>query len=226
VYVPFAIGSTGAVMGGPVELGQAEPVRQLHAQRTGGTALLTWVWPPGIRLAEVEWAGPDRTRQVRRVSHTQYVDGEGCVLSVGPGGGTATVRAVTVGPTGESCSAPATVTVRGRAIGLSYVLRRPTWQGRLVRASRRRVIEVTADQDCTGIELAVVVSPGMVMPLSADHGTVVDRFDGLRFARGTPVPLEVELPAGLRRPYWIRCFAIRPDTVTMVDPPVADLKVG
>jgi hypothetical protein len=116
--------------------------------------------------------------------------------------------------------------VPGRAIALSYVLRQPAWRARVSGGSRRRIIEVTADQDCSGIDLAVVVSLGLVMPLSVEQGSVVDRFDGLRLIRDRPVPLEVELPGRLRRPYWIRCFATAPETVTMIDPPIANLKVA
>jgi hypothetical protein len=222
VYVPFALGGNGAVVGRPVEMGHANPVRQLHARRIGEQVVVTWVWPDQVTLAEVEWSTPQLPRQVRRVTHAQYVDGSGCRLPVGAGGGTVVVRTVTVGPTGESVSTPAELTVDGRPVQVTYSLRRPSELR--ARWSRRRVLTLTADGDCAALDLVVIVAAGLVLPLRAEQGTVVDRFEGLRLSRDTPRTLDVELPRGLRTPYWIRCFATGPG-VTLVDPPIAELKV-
>jgi hypothetical protein len=224
VYVPFAIGGTGAVVGRAVEQSQANPVRQLQARRTGSQVVLTWVWPEEVRLAEVEWSGPGVPRQLRRVSRSQYVDGEGCVLPASPRGATVAVRAVSVGPTGESLSTPAELTVDGRPVELSYVVRRLT--DLRSRWSRRRLLVLTAAEDCADVDLVLVTAPGLAMPLRAEQGTVVDRYIGLRLTRGVPLTVEIELPANLKRPYWIRCFADRPAAVSIVDPPIAELKVS
>jgi hypothetical protein len=223
VYVPFALGGTGAVVGRAVEMGHSDPIRRLHAQRIGQQVMLTWVWPDQVRLVEVEWGTPRLPRQVRRMTHSQYVDGSGCVLPVGSDGVTVVVRAVTVGPTGESMSAPAELTVAGRPVQVTYSVRRAgEWRARW---SRRRLVVLTADEDCADVGLVVVVAPGLVLPLQPDQGAVVDRFEGLRLARGTPRILEIELPPGVRTPYWIRCFATSP-SVSVVDPPIAELKVS
>ncbi|GIJ48326.1 hypothetical protein Val02_52120 [Virgisporangium aliadipatigenens] len=224
VYVPFAFGGTGAVVGRAVELAHTSPIRQLHARRAGGQVVLTWVWPEQVRMAEVEWNSVDVPRQVRRVSRAQYVDGDGCVLAVGAGGGTATVRSVTIGPTGESMSAPAEVSVDGRPTQLRYALVR--LKELRARWSRRRVLVVTAAQDCADVELVLVSAVGAVMPLRPEDGVEIDRFSGLRLTRDVPLNLDVELPSHLRRPYWLRCFVLRPATVSIVDPPVAELKVS
>ncbi|MGC5031776.1 hypothetical protein [Micromonospora sp. DT229] len=223
VYVPFTVGGTGAVVGRPVEMGQVEPVTRLHAQRIGAEVVLSWVWPSEVGLVEVEWERPDAATLVRRLTRSQYVDGSGCVLRVGPAGGKATVRAVSVGASGEGLSAPATVEVAGRAVELAYRLRRPS--GLRHRLSRHRLLEVVADQDCVGVDLTVVVSSGLVMPLRVEQGTEVDRFTGLAFARQSPLTFEVEIPRTVRKPYWIRCFADGQVQLTMIDPPVAELKV-
>jgi hypothetical protein len=224
VYVPFAIGGTGAVMGRPVAVGQADPVRSLSARPIGGDLVLTWIWPPEIRLAQVEWTPSGGTATVRRVTRAQYVDGDGCRLATGSGGGTVVVRAVSIGPTGEALSPPAEVGVAAPATRLSYrVDRHESWRSRL---GRRRVLTVRADTDCAGVDLVVVTASTLAMPLRPEQGTLLTRFDGLRLGRGTPVALEIELPAGLRKPYWLRCFVTAPKTVTLIDPPISQLKVA
>lgn len=224
VYVPFTLGGTGAVVGRAVEVGLTEPVGQLRARRIGARAVLTWVWPAGVRVAEVAWAVPGGGTELRRVSRAQYVDGDGCVVDVGPAGGTATVRGVSIGPMGESLSPPASVTVSGSAIRLTYTVKRPS--GLRDRLSRRRVVEVRTDQDCADVDLSIVVASGLAMPVRVEPGATVFAFTRLRFIRDEPMLLDFEIPATTRRPYWIRCFVVRPATVTLVDPPIAKMKVA
>jgi len=224
VYLPYAFGGTGVVIGLSVEVGQLNSVRQLDARRAGDQVILTWIWPEGVGVVEVEWSTPDLGEQRRRISHSQYVDGGGCLLPVGSGGGAAAVRAISVGPRGESRSLPAQVAIDGRSIRLSY--RVESKRGPLGRFSRQRTVVLSADQDCSGVELVVVAAPGRVMPLRVEQGVVVDRFAGLRLTRDVPLTFEVEMPQTMRRPYWIRCFATGSVPLTTVDPPVATLKVS
>ena len=224
VYVPFTVGGTGAVVGRAVALGQTEAVRQIHARRTGARAVLTWVWPPDVRLVEVVWSVPGREDERQRLTLAQYKNGDGCVLQVGPGGGTAAVRSISFGPLGETFSAPVAVTVEGRAVQLSYSVRRPS--SFKERFSRRRVVDLRADEDCSGVDLSVVIASGLAMPLRVEAGMTIFRFRGLRVSRQASMPLEFEIPAHVPRPYWIRCFVDQPSTVTLVDPPISDLKVS
>jgi hypothetical protein len=223
LYVPFSLGSSGAVVGRAVPAGQAEPVQRVHARRTGDLVTVTWVWPPGTGLAEVRWTPRDAAAEVLRVTRSAYVDGEGCVLRAGPAGGTVSLRAVTVGPAGEARSDPVEATVPARALRLRYTLRRPPgWRDR---RSGRRILEITADQDCAGVDLAVVVAPGQVKPLAARPEQVAAAFHDVTLARDQPLALDFAVPR-TARPYWIRCFVTRPAGVSVVDPPVAELKVS
>jgi hypothetical protein len=224
VYVPFTVGGTGAVVGRAVHVSHAEPVRQLHVRRTGDRALLTWIWPDDARLVEIRWEAPGVPAETTRISHAQYVKGNGCVLRVGSTGGTATVWSVAIGPSRESLSAPVSVSVDGPAIRLSYRMRRPS--SLRDRLSRRRVVELRADQDCADVDITIVVSAGLAMPVRVDKDMAAFRFQGLRFQRESTLPLEFEIPAKTRRPYWIRCFVLQPTTVTLVDPPITELKVS
>jgi hypothetical protein len=224
VYVAFTVSATGAVVGAAVEHRLAEPIRQLVARRAGDQVVLSWVWPDEAGIADVTWTTTDHGRLTRRLTRAQYADEAGCRLPVGPSGGVAQVRAVTIGATGPAVAVAEQVDVDRRLPRVSYTVRRPS--GLRNRLSRLRVIELSADQSCSDVDIVLVVSPGAIMPLRPDKAMPVGQFSGLRLVRGVPHTEQVELPANLHRPYWIRCFADRPDTVTMVDPPVSDLKVA
>jgi hypothetical protein len=224
VYVPFSIGGTGAVVGSPVVVGVTEPVRQLSARRIGAEVDLSWVWPPDVAVVQVAWHTPELGTQLHRVTKSQYLDGGGFRLAVGIGGGTATVTAIAIGPLGDATAPPVSATVDGRTLRVSYDIRRPAGLRGL--GSRKRQLQVRADDNCVDLELILVAATGHVMPLRPDQGTVVNRYEGLAFARDVPLHLDIEVPEYLRRPYWLRCFVTKPDRVTVIDPPVDNLKVS
>ncbi|MGY0236044.1 hypothetical protein [Longispora urticae] len=218
-YVPFAVGGTGAVVGRPVAVGLSTPVRGLSARRSGDRVVVSWEWPEDVGLAEVTWTTPEGTT-TRQVSRAQYADG--CVLPVGAGGGTAEVRGIAVGPHGQAVSLPVAVAVSGLPARLSYTIaRRPGLRHRL---SRERIVTVRADRACAGLELVVVLAPGIVLPSTPEQGMPLAHWTG-ELAPGGTAEFAFELPASARAPYWLRCFVTRPADVLAVDPPLAELKV-
>jgi hypothetical protein len=223
VYVPFTVGSAGAVVGRAVHAGRTEPVRELVARRTGDVVTATWVWPPDTGVVEVEWRRPDAAAEVFRLTRGSYVDGAGCVVPAGVAGGTVTVRAVAVGPAGEALSEAADARVEARPLRLRYALRRPP--GLRERLAGGRLVELVADRDCDGVDLAVVVVPGHVKPLAVRPEIVAEAYRDLTLVEGEPLTLAFRLPK-VAKPFWIRCFVTRPDGVTVVDPPVAELRVS
>jgi hypothetical protein len=84
---------------------------------------------------------------------------------------------------------------------------------------------VTVDNGCTGVDLSVVAAAGPVIPLRVEQGVVVERFVNLTLAAGVPLELEFRPPAGIRRPFWIKCFVTRPAAVMVTDPPIGEMKV-
>jgi hypothetical protein len=222
VFVPFTAGSSGVVVGRPVHAGAAEPVEGLSARRTGDVVTVTWVWPADTGMAEVGWARPEADDALLRLTRTAYRDGGGCVLPVGPDGGVVTVRAVAVGPAGESLSEPVSRTVPPLPVRVRYSVR-PA--GRLrERLSGGRILQVVADRACDGLDLAVVAVQGHVKPLTPAPGTVIRAYPNVRLTGSEPLTLPFRVPK-LARPFWIRCFVTRPAGVTVIDPPVAELRV-
>jgi hypothetical protein len=128
------------------------------------------------------------------------------------------------GPLGEAVSPEAVVTVEPQALRLSYRVSRPSRLGSL--RSQPWRMRITVDNDCTGVDLSLVVARGFVVPLRPDQGVVVQRFTDLTLAAGVPLELEVVPPQGISKPYWIKCFVTRPNSVMVTDPPIDEMKVA
>ncbi|TDD49666.1 hypothetical protein [Saccharopolyspora elongata] len=194
------------------------PVTSLDARRFGRELVLSWVWPGGVRMAEVTWANPAADAEAGRVRLTrqQYQAGGGCRIDAGPGDVRVQVSAIASADNGESRSDPVALVLPGAPPQVSYRIER---QNRLFGASTARIV-VTADQPVPDCTVLVVLAPGRVMPLKPDDGQVVHRDV---HDLGEPLELTVELPR--RKPYWLRCFVNAPG-VQLIDPPISQLKVS
>jgi hypothetical protein len=223
VYVLFVVHGGAAVVGPYVSRGVAEPVLQLHAERMGDQVVLSWLWPNGASLAEVEWVTPAGAA-TERVSRAEYTEERGCRIDAGRAAGVVRVWAVTVTAGGEVRSKPAEVTIVAPPVQLTYRIERAA---RFFFGSRRRTVRVAADRDCVGVTLWVIVAPGLVMPLNAKQGRKVGTFESLALRAGESQLFDVEVPRPVhrRRPYWIRCFAESPVPLSVVDPPIVNMKV-
>jgi hypothetical protein len=224
VYVPFAIGGSGAVVGASVATGVAEPVSSLAARRTGELVVLSWAWPDRVGVAEVTWVSAVGERRTRQISRAQYAEESGCRLPVASGG-TVEVRAMTAGPLGVVMSPPARVPVTGPPVHLSYTVTRPP--GVRNRLSRQRVVSVRADRACTDLTVELVLATGLVMPARPAQGQVLVRKDRLTLTPGVPLDFIAEIPTDVRKPYWLRLFVTEPAAgIAVVDPPIAEIKVS
>ncbi|MEH0844166.1 hypothetical protein V6U81_17400 [Micromonospora sp. CPCC 205711] len=221
VYVPFTVdrATDTAVVGEPLALGVTEPVRQLVARRTGDEVNVAWVWPPSVNLAEVTFTPPQGAPTVRRLTRGQFTE-SGCRLRVGPAGGRVAVRTVERGAGGETYSAAESVPVDGVPVAFGYRIRR---DGGLF--SRKRLLSVEVDQPCEGVELVLVAASGVAMPARAERGRVVSRVTGLSLHPDAPWQLPFILPAGLAKPYWLRCFVVQPPGARVTDP-IDEMKVS
>ncbi len=212
VYLPFTFdASDTATVGEPVAVGVAAPVEQLLARRAGREVIVSWVWPPAVGHVEVAFL-PERGKPYRRRMTREQVEKHGCRIPAGSSGGTVSVRSVSRGQVGDLFSAPRTVAVEGAATVLEYHLRRAG--GLLGRG--RRLLRVSVDQECTGVELRLVVAEGAV-PAGPESGRTVQRFTGVRLDPDAPWEVPFTLPRAVR-PYWLRCFVVQPAGIRVVDP--------
>jgi hypothetical protein len=177
-------------------------VRSLRLSRRGATVQLTWEWPTGATTARVVWrtsakpTGPtDPNASVHDVTRVTY-DSSGVSLPVPAGDhwfGVCTVlsdgSARTYGPL--VLKQETTVPTVG------YTIERARfWQ------PSRRVLVVRGEP---GMELPdiVLTAKASIRPLDADDGEQLLHID----ASTAPLRKEFTVPAGLRRPVYLRAFA-------------------
>ncbi|GGN18259.1 hypothetical protein FHR83_004108 [Actinoplanes campanulatus] len=220
VYTPFTLDDQGGgVVGEPVSAGVADSVQQLRARRTGSEVVLSWIWPPSINLVDITFTPADGPVQRRRMTRGEVAE-QGCRIPAGTGGGRITVCAVTRTRDGDLLSAPRSVTVEG--VGGTLTYRLPKVGGPLSRG--RRMLRVTVDRTCEGVELRLVVVPGNALPARPDAGETLLHFTGLRFEADTPWEVPFTVPRR-SRPGRLRCFVVSPRGIRVVDP-IDEMKVS
>ena len=217
----------------PVVDVRVDPVRSATARRIGDRLLVSWLWPEEVGLAEVRYhtLGGD---EVFVISRARYEAECGCPLVAAAGGATVEIKALVVTPTGTAQSAPVRLTAAPLAARVEYTIARLPVGGdvplrarlRHLVVDRRRLVTLTSAQRCADLEVVVVASAGVVMPVRAAQGTVLARASQVQVGPGCPHSIAVELPASLRRPYWIRCFVDSPEGCTVIDPPIEHMKVS
>jgi hypothetical protein len=221
VYLPFEVDGERARVGRPVTLGVADPVQRLLADRDGIGAVLTWVWPGGSHAAEVEWASGETTDR-HLVTRAQYSADRGFAIADTRAGGRVEVRALTTVGDGTAYSPAAYAAIPPAPAVVRYDLQR---RRRLGRAEL--VLTMTADRDCAEIEAVVVVAVGDFLPLDPADGVVHARLGPLRLAAATADRHVLPWPEIPRRdrPFWIRCFLVAPDPVSVEDPPTDHMRI-
>ncbi|MGY1582135.1 Hsp70 family protein [Streptomyces sp. MN13] len=183
----------------------AVPVGELQAVRRDDHLLVLWAWPEGALSARVRWrredgsagGGPKNGDVVcrRRV----YEHDGGFDLAVGRGAVTLTVEAL-VPDLGGECEGASSLLVPAQPPVVEY---EPTVRRRL--KGRVATVTFTSETGCDLPGLRIVHSLGRFRPTSTAEGTVVHELPAQRLPAGTPLTVEVQLPA-TRGPSWLVCF--------------------
>ncbi len=186
-------GRNVTVAGTTVPVRIVEPVSGVVADRLLDEVQLAWVWPESATDALVRWPGGEH-----RCSRRAYFDEGGVIVTTGPAEATIEVRAVYPEPGGSVTSPPAKVGVPARGIAVSYQIRRASrWR------SRRRTIELVAEQATRLPALVVVRSTGPYPPDDPAEGETVERIGPGSITPGQPLTVSVEPAKGLA---WLACF--------------------
>ncbi|GIG68109.1 hypothetical protein [Phytomonospora endophytica] len=194
------------------------PVTGLSVERRGTQVLVAWAWPKGVVLAEVRAGGGPH-----RISRAAYISAGGCLLPMVDPAVPVEVRSLQADTDGEiSYSTPVTAQLEAPAATVSYVVDVVPGGGirRFLGRGRARRVTVTVDGPCAG-DLLVVAARGTVMPLRPEAGEVIAR----RSLSGRGFAIDVEVPEGIGRRYWLRCFVEGAPGTRLVDPPLSTLKV-
>jgi hypothetical protein len=223
--VPFSIGGTGVVVGRTQSVGVTDPVMGLEATAFQGSARLAWTWPSTSSLAEVTWERDDSGTDavgLERISRPEY-DKRGALVPLGTAPCEVSVRALMVVDGNTYSSPPAIITV-GQVLKspVTYKIASSPRIGPL--GGRTKKLTLTASEDTGPLHIALVASPGIVIPSAPAEGlTILDRTVDL--VAGKPLTLSASVPSVVGRQYWVRCFLIS-GNAQLQDPPINALKEG
>lgn len=217
IYLPVFVAGSRAWAGPVVTLGIAQPVERVAVERVAAAVRVTWQWPPGLTLADVEWDGG-----WRRITLAEYGDRNGCAVPDVGAAREVRVVGITVTDDGELRATPVAAPVPPRRTKVRYEIRR----GQLLR-SASRVLRLTATADCEAVTVTVFAVPGSVMPLDPPAEAAVATVGPVRLVAGVPVTFPLSVPAAVHRsrPYWIVCRAAPGSDAELIDPPVEQMKV-
>ncbi len=183
-----------AVAGAWAELGVAEPVSGLGAQRLLDEAQLSWIWPAGAVDSIIAWPGGER-----RCSRRVYDDEGGVTIPVGPDEMVVTVSAVHPDQTADLVAFAVPVTIQARKAKVQY-----RWLKAGALQPGRRLLELTTDRACELPELVVVRSTAAFPPDEPGDGVEVTRLPPASITPGTPLKVPVDLPR--RATGFLACF--------------------
>ncbi|MFD3684295.1 hypothetical protein ACFWTE_05695 [Nocardiopsis sp. NPDC058631] len=213
-----------AVVGDSVRITTAPPVEGLCAERFDTSVRLVWTWPDGAAAALVSWRSDlpgvpgSRSANALRCTRRQYEANGGFEAPMGPDEVRANVRAVVVSGGEEAVSAPAFVTVAGRAV-IAYRVE----PAGLLR--RERVVHLVAERACAMPEVSVVYAEGAVQPHSGDQGRVLATLPARRLGAGERVSVRVRPPRG-SGDGWLMCFPADDDRAARLrQPSVKELRL-
>ena len=88
-----------------------------------------------------------------------------------------------------------------------------------------RLLRISVDQRCEGVEVQLVAAAGPVLPVRVDRGELVGRFTGLTLSPEEPWEVPFMLPARMSKPFWLRCFVVQPAGIRVLDP-IDEMKVS
>ncbi|MGW4370080.1 hypothetical protein ACWEKT_30985 [Nocardia takedensis] len=216
-YVAVTLDHRTALIGASTSLAICEPVGDPRVERFGEVAVVSWEWPRADYRVRANWTAGGRTGSTR-VSRPEYVRDGGMRLTVGAGAATIRLASVLESAQGQWHSPEIVLELAGSSQSARYRL---LWPRKLVGRGPLR-IEFTADRPVRGVAVAVHLFAGAYLPQRATPETVVQRVD-LDIPAPEPQIVEVDLPK-LPKPFWVRCFAAKPDVLTLTDPPSDTLK--
>lgn len=217
MLVPVTLDGETGLVGAPIVVGSAPPVRFPKAERFGNEVRLSWEWPKGDYMVEIAW-GSEGNRRTRRVSRTSYNEAGGVHLLTSEVLGPVTIATVARGGTEEWLSTPVAVNIGGLAASISYSLATKRFK---FGSKRTATIYVESTEFRGIVELATVLKEAKFMPTSLSDGTVVDlRHVDLSEGRSTYQLILGKVVA----PYWVRVFAASDSDLRVVDPPTSQMR--
>lgn len=215
--VAMLVTDRGLLSGRPVQCATASPVSNACAEEFADQLRLTWEWPDGDVLAEVEWQTPSGSR-TRRVTPARYRSEGGVYLPERHAIGDISIQTIARADGEEYVSRrvvlprpPMTETVVAYTADLSRSL-----------AGRVKVaLSLTCERPAT-LDFGLYLRQGATMPLTPEAAARVHHLTA-DFTQAPSFSTTIDL-GRVRGPFWIRVFADDRQNVRVVDPPTPQLR--
>lgn len=201
----------------PAQVSASHTVRKLQARRTAGRVALSWIWPEGGTLAEISWNG-----QGKRITLQQYQAENGFHTAIEADATEFAVAALWLSDEGTSDgryvrSEEVRVTVPEQRQEVHYHVR-PVRRGL---RSVHYVAEFRTDRPPVHCEIDVMLSRSRNLPFSTD-GCERVKIAYIEYEQ-TSVNFVLPRRSGAT---WLRCFVRGSPPIVLIDPPVAELRIG
>ncbi|MRH91672.1 hypothetical protein GFY24_30250 [Nocardia sp. SYP-A9097] len=216
-YVAITPDQPAAIVGKAVSLAICEPVADPRAERFGDQVVISWKWPRDDYRVEAVWSSGEYGGSAR-TSRPEYIRNGGMRLSVGPGAAQIRLSSIVESAEGRWSSPEVVLRLDGAALSARY---RMLWPKPLFGRGPLQ-IEFTADTATRGTVVVVHAQSGAYLPQRRIDSYVVQRIP-LDIPADGPQLVPVPIPK-MPKPYWVRCFAESPETLTLTDPPSDTLR--
>ncbi|MCX4090752.1 hypothetical protein [Nocardia sp. alder85J] len=216
-YLAITPDRSAAIAGQAAALAICEPVTEARVERFGDQAVISWRWPRDDYRVEAVWSSGGQ-RGTARISRPEYLRNGGMRIEVGPAAARIGLSSIVESAEGRWSSPEVALRLDGASLHARY---RMLWPARLIGRGPLQ-IEFSADTATYGAVVLVQAQSGPYLPQRCLESCVVQRIT-LEIPPGEPQCVPVPLPP-LPKPYWVRCFAESPETLTLTGPPSDTLK--
>lgn len=214
---PITWDGTNGIIGTPVTAGSAPPPTNVTAERYGSEVVVSWYWPNGDFMMDVEWSRQGVPAGRMRVDPLSYKRDGGAHIQYADQVTEVSVATVATGGGQEYACAPVVVRLSASAPTLSYVLKLPRSPfGRDAEAT------ITSSGYNGSADIVAVLSASNYMPASADMGQQIARFS-VNFGSGANQQVTFAVPK-IKGHFWVRLFPAIADQFVMTDPPTSSMK--
>jgi len=207
-YVAITRDGEFGLVGAMRPYGATPPIQNLCATRFGEDTVLSWDWPSPEYEVRVRWDGESSGERI--ITMSEYQKNGGCRIPLGSAGGL--VEVATVAGEGHEhwYSVSTNLEVEGAAIVVEYDI---SFERKVFGPPNFAMLHFKMAETVTPIEVVVVAHGSRWMPADVTQGCVIAQ---TIVSLASP-QIKVELPRGVKGPFWVRAFTSSPGT-RLIDP--------
>jgi len=216
--LPVTSDGDRVLVGNAVTAGSAPPPSNVQAIRYGSELVVSWHWPHGDYLMDLNWTSNDGTSGRSRVDRLAYKRDGGVRIPNADHMVEVSVATVATGGGQEYVFAPITIQLDAAAPALSYAIKLP----RGLFGGRQAEVVVTSPTYRGVADLVAVLAPGSFMPARASSGQEIARLS-FDFQTEATRQTTFQVPK-IKSPFWVRLFPAVDGQFFLEDPPSNSIK--